>query len=198
MLQKKRIVSLKKIKTFARGAFFVFDYIVDNFYRLIAGMPRLNRCQVTSHLFIGSQYNLLGLKKLKALGITAIVNMRMHATYNEAVHEGIKYLHLPTTDNTAPALEDLVKGADFIDQEIRNNGKVYVHCRQGLGRGPTMAMAYLIKLSMTYKEAFDMVQKVRIFINPRPPQKRRLKELETYYREKEKPFLNATAAKEAL
>jgi protein-tyrosine phosphatase len=180
----------KKIIWFFIGIGLFFDYLYDNIYRLIAGMPRLSRCQVTAHLFIGSQYNLLGLKKLKALGVTAIVNMRMHNTYNEAVHEGIKYLHLPTIDNTPPPLDVLVKGANFIDEEIRNKGVVYVHCRQGLGRGPTMAMAYLIKLSMTYKEAYDMVRKVRIFINPRPGQVRRLKELETYYRELYKPPLN--------
>jgi protein tyrosine phosphatase (PTP) superfamily phosphohydrolase (DUF442 family) len=179
-----------KIKRFLIGFTLVCDYIYDNIYRLIAGMPRLSRCQVTAHLFIGSQYNLLGLKKLKALGITAIVNMRVHNTYNDAVHEGIKYLHLPTVDNTPPPLEILIKGADFIDEEIRNNGKVYVHCRQGLGRGPTMAMAYLIKLSMTYEEAYNMVRKVRIFINPRPGQVKRLKELVVYYREQHKPPLN--------
>lgn len=180
----------KKIIWFFIGIGLFFDYLYDNIYRLIAGMPRLSRCQVTAHLFIGSQYNLLGLKKLKALGVTAIVNMRMHNTYNEAVHEGIKYLHLPTIDNTPPPLDVLIQGANFIDEEIRNKGVVYVHCRQGLGRGPTMAMAYLIKLSMTYKEAYDMVRKVRIFINPRPGQVRRLKELEAYYRELYKPPLN--------
>jgi protein-tyrosine phosphatase len=181
---------LKKIKRIFIGIWLVFDFFYDNIYRLIAGMPRLSRCQVTAHLFIGSQYNLLGLQKLKALGVTAIVNMRMHSTYNEAVHEGIKYLHLPTVDNTPPPLDVLVKGADFIDEEIRNGGKVYVHCRQGLGRGPTMAIAYLIKLSMTYRDAYDMVRKVRIFINPRPGQVKRLKELEVYYREQKKPQLN--------
>src|SRR6202047_2749947 len=120
----------KKIIWFFIGIGLFFDYIYDNIYRLIAGMPRLSRCQVTAHLFIGSQYNLLGFKKLKALGVTAIVNMRMHNTYNEAVHEGIKYLHLPTIDNTPPPLDILIQGADFIDDEIRNNGIVYVHCRQ--------------------------------------------------------------------
>jgi len=180
----------QKIRKFLIGAWLVCDYIYDNIYRLIAGMPRLSRCQVTAHLFIGSQYNLLGLKKLKALGVTAIVNMRMHNTYNEAVHEGMKYLHLPTVDNTPPPLEVLIQGADFIDEEIRNKGVVYVHCRQGLGRGPTMAMAYLIKLSMTYKEAYDMVRKVRVFINPRPGQKKMLNKLEIYYRELKKPYLN--------
>jgi len=177
-------------KRFIVGIWLVTDYVLDNIFRVVTGLPRINRSQITAHLFIGSQYNLHGLKKLKALGVTAIVNMRLYNTYGNAAHEGIKYLHLPTVDNTAPPLEVLIKGADFIDEEIRNGGVVYAHCRQGLGRGPTIAMAYLIKLSMTYTEAYNMVRKVRIFINPRPGQVKRLKELEVYYREQHKPLLN--------
>lgn len=171
----------RKIKSLVIGAGLVADYIYDNIHRVIVGIPRLKRSQITAHLFLGSQYNLIGLKKLKALGITAIVNMRVHDSYQEAVYEGIKYLHLPTVDNTPPPMEVLIKGADFIDAEIKNKGIVYVHCRQGLGRGPTMAMAYLIKLGMTYEDAYAMIRKVRIFINPRPGQIKRLRELQHYY-----------------
>jgi len=173
----------RKIRSVFIGIGLFFDFEYDNIYRFIAGMPRLKRCQITGHLFLGSQYNLLGLKKLKALGVTAIVNMRTHNSYSDAVHEGIKYLHLPTVDNTPPALDVLIKGADFIDKEIKNKGIVYVHCRQGLGRGPTMAMAYLIKMGMTYVDAHAMIKLVRVFINPRPGQIKRLKELEAYYAE---------------
>ena len=171
----------KKIKSAIIGAGLVLDYMYDNAHRVITGLPRINRSQITPHLFLGSQYNLLGLKKLKALGVTAIVNMRMHDVYGDAAHQGIKYLHLPTVDNTPPPIEVLIKGADFMDNEIKHGGSVYVHCRQGLGRGPSMAIAYLIKTGLTYKEAYAMVRKVRIFINPRPGQIKRLKELEAYY-----------------
>ena len=34
------------------------------------------RTLITVNLFLGSQYSLVGLQKLKALGVTAIVNMR--------------------------------------------------------------------------------------------------------------------------
>lgn len=173
----------RKIKSTFIGALLVLDYIYDNIHRVIAGVPRLKRSQITAHLFLGSQYNLLGLSKLRALGVTAIVNMREHADYDDAAHEGIKYLHLPTPDNTPPPLEVLLKGAQFMDDEIKNGGTVYVHCRQGLGRGPTMAMAYLIKKGMTYDDAYKTIRKVRIFINPRASQIEKLKELEVYYRE---------------
>jgi protein tyrosine phosphatase (PTP) superfamily phosphohydrolase (DUF442 family) len=175
---------LKKLTGIVKGAGLVLDYMYDNAHRIIRGLPRLNRSQITANLFLGSQYNLLGLKKPKAMGITAIVNMRMHADYDDAAHEGIKYLHLPTVDNTPPPLDVLIKGAEFIDTEIKNKGKVYVHCRQGLGRGPTMAMAYLIKTGLTYQQAYAMIRRVRIFINPRPGQIEMLKKLEKYNKEK--------------
>ena len=159
----------------------VLDYMYDNIHRIVNGVPRLNRSQISPHLMLGSQYNLWGLKKLKALGVTAIVNMRMHNDYSDADHEGIKYLHLPTVDNTPPPLDILIKGATFIDDEIKSGGLVYVHCRQGLGRGPTMAMAYLIKTGMTYEEAYETIRKVRIFINPQRSQVKMLKELQEYY-----------------
>ena len=173
---------LRRIKSLIIGTGLFFDYVYDNIYRVITGLPRLKRSQITAQLFLGSQYNLVGLKKLKALGVTAIVNMRMHSIYADAIYEGIKYLHLPTVDNTPPALDVLIEGADFIAKEIDKGGKVYVHCRQGLGRGPTMAMAYLIKIGMTYKDAYAMIRRVRIFINPRAGQIARLKELEVYYK----------------
>lgn len=174
----------RKIKSFIIGIGLFFDYVYDNIFRVITGLPRIKRSQITANLLLGSQYNLIGLKKLKALGVTAIVNMRMHDDYGNAAHKGIKYLHLPTVDNTPPPLEVLIKGATFIDEEIKNKGKVYVHCRQGLGRGPTMAMAYLIRIGMTFEDAYQMVKRVRVFINPRREQIKMLRELEAYYSEK--------------
>ncbi len=153
----------------------------DGLHRLLAGLPTLKRSQITANLFLGSQYNLIGLRKLKALGVTAIINMRMHQTYSESEYEGFHYLHLPTPDNTPPPLAILIKGASFADAEIKKGGKVYIHCRQGLGRGPTMTIAYLIKTGLTFDDAFNLVKKVRSFINPRPAQIARLKELQCYY-----------------
>ncbi|MEJ7644874.1 MAG: dual specificity protein phosphatase [Chryseolinea sp.] len=160
----------------------LWQKVFDIFYRRVMGIPSLKRSQITANLFLGGQYSLTGLNKLKAMGITGIVNMRETSIYPEARYEGFRHLHLPTIDNTPPTLEALVTGADFIDDEIRNKGgKVYIHCRQGLGRGPSMAIAYLLKLGTTYDDAFALIRKVRTFIDPRPSQIERLKELENFY-----------------
>lgn len=156
---------------------------LDNLHRLIFGLPRLKRSQITANLFLGSQYNKVGLKKMRKLGITAIVNMRIHSVYKKAQYKGFKYLHLPTIDNTPPPIADLLTGAVFIEDEINWGGKAYIHCRQGLGRGPTMTLAYLIKIGMTLPDALALVKHVRPFVNPRPGQIERLREFEIYCRE---------------
>lgn len=172
---------IAKIKSWVLLLVIFWQKIWDNVYRFFNGLPTLKRSQITADLFLGSQYNLVGLQKLKAMGVTGIVNMRMNPIYKESQYEGFHYLHLPTVDNTPPPLDVLIKGADFMTNEIKNGGKVYVHCRQGLGRGPTMAIAYLISTGITYDDAYSQVKKVRTFINPRPGQISRLKELEHYY-----------------
>ncbi|MDP9048674.1 MAG: dual specificity protein phosphatase family protein [Bacteroidota bacterium] len=172
---------LTKVKSLITLAVLLCQYQYDNFHRIVKGLPQLKRSQITADLFLGSQYNLVGLQKLKALGVTAIINMRMHSIYKGAHYEGFHYLHLPTPDNTPPPMEVLIEGADFADAEIKNGGKVYIHCRQGIGRGPTMALAYLIKTGLTFDDALALVKKTRSFIKPRPGQVSRLKELEAYY-----------------
>jgi protein-tyrosine phosphatase len=157
------------------------EKVFDRGHRLVYGIPNLRHSQITANLFLGGQYNVGGLRRLREIGITAIVNMRTTSIYSEASHMGLKHLHLPTVDNTPPRLEDLIRGADFIADELARGGKVYIHCRQGLGRGPSMAIAYLMRTGLSYEAAFGQVQRVRTFIEPRLSQVARLKELEAYY-----------------
>lgn len=172
---------LRKLKSLWIVTIIFLEKMFDILYRLLIGVPRLKRSQITANLFLGGQYNLRGLKRLKQFGITAIVNLRETSIYQQAHHQGFTYLHLPTVDNTPSTLAHLIKGAEFVDKEIKNKGKVYIHCRQGLGRGPSMAIAYLLKLGTSYEDAFALVKNVRPFIQPRPAQIARLKELEQYY-----------------
>lgn len=153
----------------------------DILHSFLFGIPVLKRAQITANLYLGSQYSEIGIKKLKALGITAIVNMRMHSVYEEAIYEHMKYLHLPTVDNTTPPQDVLIEGSNFIDKEIKAGGKVYIHCRQGLGRGPTMTIAYLIKIGITFDDAYALVKRIRPFIKPTQGQIDGLKAFQNHY-----------------
>jgi dual specificity MAP kinase phosphatase len=161
----------------------LLDRFSDYDHRMKMGMHSLDKGRVEPYLFVGGQYNLRGLIKLKKMGITAIINMRIHSPLSEIHFKGIKYLHLPTKDHTAPSLEDLIEGVNFADEEIKHGGKVFIHCRQGIERGPTMTIAYLLKKGFSFEDAFNKVQMARSFIRPTYVQVLRLRELEKYFKE---------------
>jgi protein-tyrosine phosphatase len=133
---------------------------------------------ITPNLFLGGQYSVKSVPIMKKLGITAIVNMRMGDITNETVLRDFTILHLPTPDYHAPSIEHLQEGVAFIKEVIEKGGKAYVHCHLGEGRGPAMAISYLISEGMTYDDAFKTVKKVRTFIHPNREQTDRLKEFE--------------------
>lgn len=150
--------------------------VVDHLWLYTRGVPRLKRSMITKNLFLGGQYAIKSIPALKKLGVTAIVNMREQQYVTVGAEKEFKVLHLPTLDYHAPDLRDLDAGAKFIDEELHCGGSVYVHCRWGEGRGPSMVIAYLIYTGMTYDDAFGFVKKIRPFIRPTKAQIARLKE----------------------
>lgn len=154
--------------------------IADQIIRGVTGAPVKRLSQISPQLYVGGQHSERGLDKLGAMGITAIVNMR-EAEYDDAKN-GIaldRYLHLPTIDGTAPTIEDLQRGIDFITQEIEQGGTVYIHCASGFHRAPTMTIAYLISTGITFEAALAAVKKVRPFARPIKVQVAQLKHLES-------------------
>jgi hypothetical protein len=103
-------------------------------------------------------------------GIHAVVNMREESDDADRGLAPEHYLWLPITDDTAPSLEDLEKGATFIQSHVEEGKGVYVHCKAGVGRAPTMAAAYLVHQGATPEEAWAILKEGRPFIRPTPPQ----------------------------
>jgi protein tyrosine phosphatase (PTP) superfamily phosphohydrolase (DUF442 family) len=155
------------------------------------GVPLLQFCQVTPHLYVGSQFNRMGKRMLEQQGFQACVNMRIErddAAFGLAL---AKYLHLPTVDDEAPSVEHLIKGVDFIREIIQSGGKVYIHCGAGVGRAPTMAAAYLIAEGHTLDEALALIRKSRPFITITPPQMQQLKQFEKSLHQKQEISVEA-------
>jgi protein-tyrosine phosphatase len=170
---------IRAISSFERSLAIQIQRSFDHGWRHLTGLPTIKRSEIMPQLFLGGQYSLRRLNKMHKMGITAVVNMRTTAIHKKDL--ALKILNLPTEDKCAPSIAQLKKGVEFMDEEIKKGGKVYVHCKWGEGRGPTMAIAYLIYTGLTYSDAYILVKKVRTFINPTMPQKEVLQRFEQLY-----------------
>ena len=94
---------------------------------------------------------------------------------------GVKYyLWLPTKDHSPPSPRQLEVGIAFINKIIGLGEKIYVHCKNGHGRAPTLVAAYfIVHRNMTPTEAFRFIKKRRRSIHLRQSQK---KALQKFYR----------------
>lgn len=156
--------------------------VLDHSYRLVFGLPALRRSKITPNLILGGQHNSSAIKIMKRLKVSAVVNMRLTSLYEKALKDAkINYLNLPTPDLEAPTIQALKTGVGFIQKEIDNGGIVYIHCKHGEGRGPSMAIAYLLSQKVTLEDAIELVKKVRTFIKVTPVQLERLKEFAKLY-----------------
>lgn len=145
-------------------------WLQDKVVRRVIGFSPPPISQVQPLLFVGGQHHHRGLARMRALGISAVVNMREES---DDARRGIAldhYLWLPTPDDTPPTMEVLSRGAAFIAEQIANGHGVYVHCAAGVGRAPLMAAAYLVRSGMTPSAAWDTIRQSRPFIRPTPPQ----------------------------
>jgi protein-tyrosine phosphatase len=98
-------------------------------------------------------------KELLAKGITADISLekeRLDAPF------GVEsFLWLPTPDEFPSSVDQLTLGVRMISQLIGQGKKVYVHCKNGHGRAPTLVAAYLVSRGQTAKEAFVFLKQKR-------------------------------------
>ena len=159
------------------GIYATYLWITDKILRRVKGFSPPNISEVSPGLYVGGQQTVRGLRQMRALGITATVNMREES---DDAERGVTLDHdlwLPITDDAAPALDDLERGSHFIEEQLTAGRGVYVHCASGVGRAPTLAAAYLVHIGKTPEDAWSIVRGGRPFIRPTPPQ---IDVIETY------------------
>ncbi|MBI2591356.1 MAG: dual specificity protein phosphatase family protein [Candidatus Brennerbacteria bacterium] len=90
-------------------------------------------------------------EELKKEGITADISLeedRLDAPF------GVNfYVWMPVKNRAAPKPDQLEFGVLVLERLISMSKKVYVHCKNGHGRAPTLVAAYLVKKGKNPEEA---------------------------------------------
>lgn len=157
--------------------------LVQRARTLLNSGPNIRYSHVAPNLYLGGKYQAQTYNLFREWGITGVVSMRKRAS--APTPNDIEVLSLPTQDWMPPKVEDLQKGVEFINKKIAAGGSVYVHCRLGEGRGPTMAAAYLISNGFTIDEALAQLKKYRPVARPNARQRKRLAEFQQAYNSEE-------------
>ncbi|HEX7175277.1 MAG TPA: tyrosine-protein phosphatase [Pyrinomonadaceae bacterium] len=113
--------------------------------------------QVNAHLYRGAQPRAGGVRRLPALGVRTVVNLRAadensHAEEAEARAAGLQYFNVPLPPYARPDDEQIERALALIDAP--ENRPVFVHCKYGEDRTGTVVAAYRIsREGWTYKRA---------------------------------------------
>lgn len=134
-----------------------FGFIVDT-------KPDLNVGNIFEFLYFGSQDIACDINILNALKITDILSVGITVP----LHDNFTYKFIEAYDLPSFNIKDIFDDCFLYIENIRMLGRcVFIHCNAGISRSPTIIIAYVMKyLKMSFVDAFELVKKARISINP--------------------------------
>jgi protein tyrosine phosphatase (PTP) superfamily phosphohydrolase (DUF442 family) len=123
----------------------------------------LNLSRITDQLVVGGSVPPRAYSRLKAMGVTAVIDLREEAKDDEAALNrlGIELLYLPATDRYAASQDQLRTGVEWALERLNQGGQVYAHCKHGVGRGPLMGLAILVAQGQTASSALKLLRSKR-------------------------------------
>ena len=75
--------------------------------------------------------------------------------------------------------QHFAKSNEFIDEAIKNNGNVLIHCHAGISRSSTILIAYIMKSQkMSLDKVLELLKSKRDKVNPNAGFIEQLKEYE--------------------
>lgn len=137
--------------------------------------------KVNDQIFIGSDLCKGGVclihgEEFRKLGVS--VELNLSAENNELPPKDMEmYLWLPVVDGYAPSQFQLDVGTCAMNDAISTGKKVYVHCKNGHARSPSMVVAYLMRFEgYSLENAISLIQERRPEVHIEETQRKALEE----------------------
>ena len=142
---------------------------------------KLNLSWITTHLAVGGRLRPENIKALARAGLTHVVDTRSEYCDDAQAlaKEQIELLHLPTADTRPLTIEQMLQGAQWVQERMEQGGRVLIHCEHGVGRSVLLTCAVLVYDGMHAQDALQLVQQKRWQASPNHRQVRRLREFES-------------------
>jgi protein tyrosine phosphatase (PTP) superfamily phosphohydrolase (DUF442 family) len=100
---------------------------------------------VDDRLWRGAQPGTTGFRSLAESGVTTVIDLRPSKDARKVERElralGMESVHLPVTDGTPPSASQVLRVVGIVDN---SQGRVFLHCGEGVGRAGTMSAAYKV------------------------------------------------------
>ena len=134
--------------------------------------------EIIPHLYLGSIGSASNLKELQNCKITHIVCCARGI--KNFFPNNFKYLNLDLLDSeTVDIKKYFEESGKFINEAIKNNGNVLVHCHAGVSRSSTILIAYVMKYQgMKLDKVLELLRSKREKVNPNEGFIKQLKEYE--------------------
>ncbi|CAF1356388.1 unnamed protein product, partial [Didymodactylos carnosus] len=99
---------------------------------------------------------------LDALNITHILSVLGWKPKYDKIDKRIRKYVIAADDDTTDLLPEFEPCYEFIDQAVKNNCNVLIHCQAGISRSATIAASYLMKkYDLTFADALKRLQSKR-------------------------------------
>jgi len=108
-------------------------------------------------------------------GVTHVLSLLAEAAPDPWLADAEAILWLPVPDRHPPSPDQLRAGCAFLDAARARGSGVFIYCGSGMGRAPTMYLAWYARVQrLDVAAAVNAVQQVRRIAGPTPSQREAL------------------------
>lgn len=129
----------------------------------------LNITQINNLIWLGPcDHPLTNSNEFKNLKIDVIINCAKEIKYNQTRNYIIESFDIEDEfgDPNVSLSEFMYEIADKIEEYVKLNKRIYIHCVRGMCRSPCVLIFYLMeKKNYTYFDAYEFVKKLRPVID---------------------------------
>lgn len=156
-----------------RGWAYGFGRYLDQ----VLGIPFKSYCEISDFLWVGAKPRFLGALKLRWSGRTVIFSFLKELPSGSRKGFNSSSTYAPLTEFSSADPSKLHEITSLLFSAEDRGERVFIHCREGVGRAPMVAAAYFVRKGYSVTRALEAVRRGRKFADLTAPQ---LASLEVY------------------